>query len=240
MSYHIQLDSFDGPLDLLLFLIRKNEVDLFDIPIAEITQQYLEYLDLIKMLDLEGASDYILMAATLIRIKAKMLLPKPPVEDDEEEEDPRDELVRRLLEYQRFKEVSIQMADLEQARRLVWPRQFFDYDLGDDEEPAHWEPDQNYTLFDLMRVFKDVLKKAPVVTEHRVETISVTSEEQMDYLLKELQENGDQILFYETMEKLQNRLVMIVTFIALLELIRRGLVVINQSSVFGEIWIKRK
>ena len=99
MPYRVQLQNFEGPLDLLLFLIRKNEVEIYDIPVADITQQYLEYLTMIELLDLDNASEFVLMAATLIRIKAQMLLPKPELEDDEEAEDPREELVRRLLEY---------------------------------------------------------------------------------------------------------------------------------------------
>ncbi|MCI0447359.1 segregation/condensation protein A, partial [bacterium] len=125
MPYRVKLEAFEGPLDLLLFLIKKSEVDIYDIPIADITQQYLEYLEIITQLDLEGAGDFILVAATLIRIKAQMLLPKPPLEEGEEEEDPRAELVRRLLEYQRFKEVAVQMSDLENHQRLLFPRAFF-------------------------------------------------------------------------------------------------------------------
>jgi len=106
MPYRVQLQNFEGPLDLLLFLIKKNEVEIYDIPVADITQQYLEYLTMIELLDLDNAGEFVLMAATLIRIKAQMLLPKPELEDDEEAEDPREELVRRLLEYQRYKEVA--------------------------------------------------------------------------------------------------------------------------------------
>ncbi|KAA3616177.1 MAG: hypothetical protein DWQ05_10540 [Calditrichaeota bacterium] len=239
MSYHVQLENFDGPLDLLLFLIKKNEVDLFNIPIAEITRQYLEYVEIIKMLDLEYASDFILLAATLIRIKAQMLLPKSPIEDDEEvEEDPRDELIRQLLEYQRFKEITGDMSELEQQRRLVYSRRFFDYNTEDEE--IIWEPNGNYSLFELMSIFKEVLKRKPRITHHHIEQHSVTAEEQMAFLLTELANNNGVLLFYELAEKLTTRIVVIVTFIAMLELIRDGKIVITQSSTFGEIWIKMK
>lgn len=239
MNYRVKLDNFDGPLDLLLFLIKKNEVDLFNIPIAEITRQFLEYVELIKLLDLEYASDYILLAATLIRIKAKMLLPKSPIEeDDETEEDPRDELVRQLLEYQRFKEITGDMSSLEHERRLVYRRRYFDYNLDDEE--IVWQPNGNYTLFELMSVFKEVLKRKPRMTHHHIEQHSVTAEEQMTFLLDLLAQNNGEILFYEMAEKLATRIVVIVTFIAMLELIRNGKILITQSSTFGEIWIKMK
>ncbi|MCA9730902.1 MAG: segregation/condensation protein A [Deferribacteres bacterium] len=239
MAYHVKLENFDGPLDLLLFLIKKNEVDLFNIPIAEITKQYLEYVDLINTLDLENASDYILLAATLIRIKAKMLLPKSPVEDEEEiEEDPRDELVRQLLEYQRFKEITNEMSDLEADRRLVYARRYFDYTTGEDE--FVWETSGNYTLFELMSVFKEVLKRKPRITHHHVEQHPVTAEEQMAFLLAELDKHHGELLFYHMAEMLTSRIAVIVTFIAMLELIRNGKIEINQSSTFGEIWIKRR
>ncbi|MFQ5631565.1 MAG: segregation and condensation protein A [bacterium] len=237
--YRVHLENFDGPLDLLLFLIKKSEVDLFDIPIAEITRQYLEYLDILKLLDLEAASDYILMAATLIRIKANMLLPKSPVEsDEEEEEDPREELVRRLLEYQRFKEVSMQMAEFADARARLFTRQYTNGDF-ETEFDATDGALSNFTLFELIAAFKQILNRAPQVTHHSVEQEAASTEEQMDYLLKKLDSQNGQILFYEAIESLQNRIALIVTFLALLELIRRRVVAVTQSSTFGEIWIKR-
>ena len=120
MPYRVQLDEFEGPLDLLLFLIKKNEVEIYDIPIAEITKQYLEYVALLEIMDLENAGEFVLMAATLIRIKAQMLLPKPELED-EEVEDPREELVQRLLEYQRYKEVAGNLSDFEFKQRDYYP-----------------------------------------------------------------------------------------------------------------------
>lgn len=239
MSYRVHLDNFDGPLDLLLFLIKKNEVDLFDIPIAAITQQFLEYLEVITTLDLEGASDFILMAATLIRIKAQMLLPKSEIESDEEEEDPRDELVRRLLDYQRFKEVATKMSDFEEARRLVYPRAYFDYSFAE-ESDVTWDPVKNFTLFDLMTVFKEVLQKTAKVSEHLVEKIPVTAEEQMDFILAQLEAHQGQVLFSKLLEATQNHLIMIVTFVALLEMIRRGRVEVVQSKTFGEIWLRKR
>src|SRR4030042_830004 len=128
MSYQVKLQVFEGPLDLLLFLIKKNEIDIYDIPIAVITQQYLEYLEMMKNLDLDVAGEFLLMAATLLLIKSKMLLPTPeeqPAEGEQEEEDPRAELVRRLLEYQRFKEAAQQLVKGPLLDREVFVRSFF-------------------------------------------------------------------------------------------------------------------
>ncbi len=240
MPYRVQLDKFDGPLDLLLFLIKKNEIDLFDIPIANLTQQYLDYIEVLRMLDLEGASDYILMAATLIRIKAKMLLPKPPIElDEDEDEDPRDELVRKLMEYQRFKEVAGKLSEREEERRLVYSRTWFNFDLGEESDVV-WEPEISFTLFDLVGAFKSFLQRAPKVTEHQVQTFPVTAEEQSEFILKKLEERDGEILFYELLEGLENRVIMIVTFLALLELIKNLAVEVTQSSTFGEIWLRKR
>jgi len=237
MPYRVKLEAFEGPLDLLLFLIKKSEVEIYDIPIAEITQQYLEYLEIITQLDLEGAGDFILVAATLIRIKAQMLLPKPPLEEGEEEEDPRAELVRRLLEYQRFKEVAVQMSDLENHQRLLFPRAFFDHDF-EANGGSYWQPPTNVTLFDLMGVFKQILARATVEKQHTIETLSVSTEEQIDFIEQELQIK-DQLLFMALIERMPTKMMMIVTFIALLELIKRGRVNIMQTGSFGEIWIRR-
>jgi segregation and condensation protein A len=242
MPYRVKLSNFEGPLDLLLFLIKKNEVDIYDIPIAEITRQYLEYVAILQMLDLEGAGDFILLAATLIRIKAQMLLPKTPEEGEEEEEDPRQELVRRLLEYQRFKEVAGQLADLEVNERQFFSRGYLEADL-ENADLSDWtdfvrESSGNASLFDLMAVFKQVLMRIPKEIQHKVERIPITVEEQIDYILQELEIN-QQMLFLSLLERLPSKIYMIVTFIALLEMIRRGLVVATQSGPFGEIWIRK-
>jgi len=121
MAYRVKLQNFEGPLDLLLFLIKKNEVDIYDIPIADITSQYLEYVEIIKLLDLESAGEFILLAATLIRIKAKMLLPRPQSDEEEEIIDPRMELVTRLLEYKKFKELAFKMSEIEEEQSKFLP-----------------------------------------------------------------------------------------------------------------------
>jgi segregation and condensation protein A len=237
MAYRVKLRTFEGPLDLLLFLIKKEEVDIYDIPIAEITRQYLEYLDILTMLDLEGAGDFILVAATLIRIKAQLLLPRNPEEQEEEEEDPRQELVRRLLEYQQYKEVALQLGQFEFRERDFFGLGYRDYDFSD-EPPDYSELSGQVSLFDLMAAFKRVLMRVPKEGQHRIEQIPVTVEDQIDYILQELQVSH-QLLFVALLQKLPSKVYIIVTFLALLEMMRRGAISATQSSPFGEIWIQK-
>ncbi|MDZ7361643.1 MAG: segregation/condensation protein A [candidate division KSB1 bacterium] len=239
MAYRVKLTNFEGPLDLLLFLIKKNEVDIYDIPIASITRQYLEYVAILQMLDLEGAGDFILLAATLIRIKAQMLLPKSPAAQEEEEEDPRQELVRRLLEYQRFKEVAEHLSVFEANERSFYPRGHRDLNF-DDHDFSDWVDyaEGNVSLFDLMAVFKQVLMRVPKEIQHRVERIPITVEEQIEYIQQELLINK-QLLFISLLQKLPSKIYMIVTFIALLEMMKRGMATATQSGPYGEIWINK-
>lgn len=237
MPYRIQLQNFEGPLDLLLFLIKKNEVDIYDIPIAKITQQYLEYLQFIELLDLDNASEFILMAATLIRIKAKMLLPKPELEEDEEAEDPREELVQRLLEYQRYKEVAWAIGDREKEQREFFPIDNFTFVSEDNDEAE--TPEKEVSLFELMTVFIEMMKRTPQVSEHTVERIPVTIEDQSTFILSSL-ENREQILFTELFAQIKERIILIVTFVALLELVKNKRLTLNQNTPFSEIWICRK
>jgi len=239
MAYRVRLTNFEGPLDLLLFLIKKSEVDIYDIPIASITRQYLEYVAILQMLDLEGAGDFILLAATLIRIKAQMLLPKSPEAEEEEEEDPRQELVRRLLEYQRYKEVAEHLSVFEANERFFYGRghrdlNFDDHDFGDWADYAKGE----VSLFDLMAVFKQVLMRVPKDTQHTIERIPIGIDEQIEYLQQELQINK-RLLFLSVLQKMPSKIYMIVTFIALLEMMRRGQATATQSGPYGEIWINK-
>ncbi|MBD3291023.1 hypothetical protein GF337_19605 [candidate division KSB1 bacterium] len=238
MSYRVKLQNFEGPLDLLLFLIRKNEVDIYDIPISEITRQYLEYVEIIKILDLEMAGDFIIMAATLIRIKVQMLLPRPELDEDEEEIiDPRMELVTRILEYKRFKEVAHKLHDLEDDQLKVYPRVYLQFDEDDVNEEMTYSEDVN--LFSLIQAFKQALDNIPKETYHEIKDIEINTEEQIDYIMNTLNARK-QFSFYDLISRQRERIVMIVTFIALLELIKRGQVVVKQATPFGEIWITKR
>ena len=235
MPYRVQLEKFEGPLDLLLFLIKKSEVDIYDIPIAEITQQYLAYLEILEFLDLENAGEFILMAATLIRIKAKMLLPRPETEE-EEVDDPRQELMQRLLEYQSFKEVASHLDDLEDTQSHFYLRQ--NYGFETDQAPEEEEPGREVSMFDLMAAFVEILKRAPTIAQHTVERIPVTVEEQADFILDYL-EKHETVLFTELMTQIKERIVLIVTFVAILDLVKNNRLQLSQSQPFSEIWLKK-
>ena len=237
MTYRVKLQNFEGPLDLLLFLIKKNEVDIYDIPISEITSQYLGYVEIIKLLDLESAGEFILLAATLIRIKAKMLLPRPQIEEDEEIIDPRMELVNRLLEYKRFKELAFKLSDLETEQSKVFPR--FQHPEFEHETDCGIELDEDVNLFSLISAFKQVLDQIHKESFLLVQDIQISLEEQIEYILNRLTVSK-QVTFVDLVSHIRDRLAVVVTFIAMLELIKRGELIARQSDAFGEIWIVRK
>jgi segregation and condensation protein A len=223
-----KLERFEGPLDLLLHLIKRDEIDIYDIPIAHITQQYLAYLDLMRSFDLEVAGEFLVMAATLMRIKARMLLPVPPAEE-EELEDPREGLVQRLLEYRQFKEAAGTLQSRELERRLHFERGMVP---GEDETgPLPLAP---ATLFDLLDALNRVLSRLPERTVYEVQGEIFTIEEKMALIQRRLAEEGT-LLFGTLLEACRVRLEAIVVFMALLELVRLGEVRVLQSELFGEI-----
>jgi segregation and condensation protein A len=221
-------------------LIKKEEIDIYDIPIYSITKQYLEYIELMKELDLEIAGEFILMAATLIRIKVQMLLPKTDTGEELEEEDPRAELVRQLIEYKRYKEVAESIAEREADQRRLFPRSYFEWTKRFEKEEIPGDVFlKDVTMFDLMTAFKSALDNMPQITTHQVSTIGVTIDEQIEFML-ELISRKERIAFTEIMGQLRERVVVIVTFMAILELIRTRRIRVQQASVFSEIWISRK
>jgi len=237
MTYKVKLDTFEGPLDLLLFLIKKNEVDIYDIPVSKITQQFLEYLDIIKLLDIEFASDFILLASTLLRIKAQMLLPKPSIEEDEEVvEDPRQELVYRLLEYKRFKDVAENLSEKEEFARNLYTRGSFKIESpGFADELVDERAD--ISLFDLVTAFKTIVEKNKKVVVHRVRILNVNLEERIEFVISKIKEYGE-INFTALFEPTDDKLVWIVTFIAILELVKNQVIMALQSETFGEIILR--
>lgn len=231
-SFHFKLPVFEGPLDLLLHLIKDHKIDIYDIPIVEITHQYLTYIELMKELNLEIAGDFLLMAATLIHIKSKILLPPAEKETEEPEGDPRAELVRRLLEYQAYKESSARL----RKREDIWKNVF--YRPMPDEDDFEFEQDPVLTeasVYDLITAFKTLLAKAPEeVVEITRESLTVS--DKINYIVEKV-ENEDGIKFEELFEEGFTKIVLVVTFLALLELVRLGLVKIYQEKSFGIIWI---
>ncbi len=231
-TYSIKLPVFEGPLDLLLHLIRENKVDIYDIPIAEITRQYIEYLDLMKELNLEVAGEFLVMAATLIQIKTRMLLPVDEEVPPEEMEDPRVELVERLLQYQAFKDAGLELME----RRKRWSDHFWRGSSLPEEpetEPCLFDVD----IYDLLVAFKRVLEKAPpqavTITRERL-----TVKDRMNLIIERLDEETT-VRFEEVFEGDSSRSQLIVTFLALLELLRLGVVRSYQEGPFGQIWIIR-
>lgn len=217
--YRVQLNNFEGPLDLLLFFIKRDELDIYDIPISYITEQFLEYLHVLEELDLDVASEFILMASMLMSIKAKMMLPREESEEEElDETDPRYELVQRLLEYKRYKEMAEKMADIDEQARKQFMR---GYPQADEvERQATGEALQDVTMFHLIAAFKKVLQdieRKNVV--HRVEKVDTTIEDQTEYVISTLQEKG-RSSFMELCRGLKNKIFVVVTFLAVLEMIK--------------------
>jgi segregation and condensation protein A len=231
--YNVHLDAFEGPLDLLLHLIRKNELDIRDIPIAVITKQYLDYIRLMKDLNLELAGDFLLMASTLLHIKSRMLLPDEQEEGEEEEIDPRAELVQRLLEYQQYKEAGMVIGARALLGREVFARPVSEAELsgpGVDEGPVELE------LFDLVEAFRGLLARIPVETFHDVEAAETFSiADSINEILSLLQEK-ETIQFDELVRDDFTRERVIVSFLALLELCRLKLIRIFQNDRYGSIW----
>ena len=232
-AYTVRLETFEGPLDLLLHLIQKNEVDIFNIPIALITEQYLETLNVLKVLNLDIAGEYLLMASTLLHIKSRMLLPTPIEEEEEEEgKDPRAELVRRLLEYQKYKEAA---AELE--RRPMLDRDVFVRLVLADEEDSRKEERIEVNLFELLDVFRQVLERAKPETFHEVILDRLSVEEKVQDILSLLQRENRSIAFHLLFPEQASRRVIIVTFLAILELVKGKLIRIFQLAPFETIRI---
>lgn len=237
-SIQIKLQSFEGPLDLLVHLIKKNQMNVYDIQISVITKQYLEYLNLLQELNLDVASEFLVMAATLIHIKSKMLLPRPETAagDPAEEEDPRDMLVRRLLEHQKFKAAAELLHDKETLRSAQWgrPDSRIEEIAGDE-----YEPEFEVDLFTLLSAFKQVLERArerpPVVLPAEEMPI----EKRIDQLLERLSET-EACGFEDLFDDVATRGEMIVTFLAMLEMIRLKLIRVFQSGGAGAIRIYKR
>ncbi len=227
-AYEVKLERFEGPLDLLLHLIQRDEIDIYDIPIARITQQYLSYIELMRLLDLDVAGEFLVMAATLMRVKAKMLLPTPP-QGEEEEIDPRDELVQRLLEYRQFKEVSGTLKTREEHRRLEYERGMVP---GDEEAgPLPLAP---ATLFHLLDALNRVLSRLPARTVMELEGEAYDIEEKIDRIQSRVRVAG-RLSFETLLSECRSRLEMIVTFLALLELLKMNRLSAVQRGNFDEI-----
>jgi len=246
MKVTFKLESFEGPLDLLLHLIDKSEVDIYDIPIKEITDQYLEYLQSMQELELEVTSEFLVMAATLLSIKSKMLLPKPPVEDFMDEDwmqdegyDPRMELVQKLIEYRKYKEIADHLRELEVERSMIYSREPADLTPFMNQVPEN--PVKGLHISDLLLAFRKALRKQAgrhMVAKIRRDEISV--KDMIRQVTDRLKDNGGKLLFSALLDEDISKEEIVVTFLALLELMKMKQIVCYQHRLFEDIVIQAR
>jgi segregation and condensation protein A len=232
--YRINLPAYEGPLDLLLDLIRKQEIDIHNIPIAKITEQYLDYLHQLEKLDIDVSADFIYMAATLIHIKSKMLLPPDPLAGPEGQEDPRDELVHRLLEHEKFKNAAQLLYQKQQVEDHVWSKPDRTLYIGEEVEG-----ELVVSLVDLVKVFSQVLERRKEVSKFSLQHESVTIAQMMDRLRQKLVASEDSVSLIEFFEACETRNAMIVALLAVLEMVRMQAILLVQSELFADIRLRK-
>lgn len=240
----MKIEAFEGPLDLLLHLINRLEIDIYDIPVAEVTDQYLMYVHTMKELELDVASEYLVMAATLLAIKSKMLLPRAdePLEEEFEyeiDEDPREELVERLLEYRKYKEAASRLKEMESERGLVFtkpPSDLSEY-ANDIEEPK----ELNVTVYDMLAAFQKLLrrKKLESPLSAKISRQEISIEERMADILEELKKSGKRKSFFSLFPS-NDKGEIVITFLSVLELMKRGKIIVEQEKNFADIFIVGK
>jgi len=235
MIYKIQLENFEGPLDLLLYFIRRDELDIYDIPIAKITKDFIDVIEEWKRTNLILAGDFIVMASTLMRVKAKMMIPRPELDEDGDIIDPREELMQQLIDYKRFREASDILKNMAINNSYSIRRQF-EQELSnaeDDELEAYFK---DITLYDLARKFKEAIESKPVISQFELNREPIRLEKQKELILKYFDGEG-RLKFTTIINSLRSRMEIVVTFLAVLDLVRDGLCSLEQSDVFGEIEI---
>lgn len=240
-SYTIKTQHFEGPFDLLLFFIERDELDIYDIPISKITQDFLDYIRHLESMDLDVASEFILVAATLMRIKAKMLIPRKEVDVEGNEIDPRAELAQKLMEYRKYKSIIDEMSQLEEDRHLRFIRPNASGEIRSIAEKALLDVElESLSLYKLLQTFQQLMtryeddKNRPV---HEIVKFNYNIEDQQAYILNRLPK-GKEINFMEVFEYLENRIHAIVTFIALLELLNLQTVELIQGEGINNFWLK--
>ena len=231
--YKIQLHNFEGPIDLLLYFIRRDELNIYDIPIAKITKQFVDAVEQWERMHLHVAGDFIVMASTLMRIKAKLLLPRPEFDDDGEIIDPRTELVQQLVEYKRFKNAAELLRNLSAERDQKFSRQIEPI-IQIDELDIEKNIFLDVTLFDLARFFKSAMDNMPVVSQFELSREPVKLEQQKEFIFKYFDGDG-RLNFSTILDKLESRMEIVVTFLAILDLVREGICRLTQNEVFGDL-----
>jgi segregation and condensation protein A len=232
--YRVSLPSYEGPLDLLLDLIRKQEMDIHNIPISKITEQYLDYLHQLEKLDIDVSADFIYMAATLIHIKSKMLLPVDPMAGPEEQGDPRQELVHRLLEHEKFKNAAQMLYEKQQIEDHVWSRPDRSLYTGDAVEG-----ELVVSLVDLVKTFQQILERKKEVTKFSLRHDSVTIAQMMDRLRTRLLASDEAVSLVEFFDGCDTRNAMIVALLAVLEMVRMQAVMLVQNELFSDIGLRK-
>jgi segregation and condensation protein A len=234
--YKVELENFSGPLDLLLYFIRRDKIDIYDIPISSITKEYMDTLEMLENLNLNIAGEFILMAATLMSIKAKMLLPKPEFIDLDEESDPRIELVQQLLEYQRFKEMSFDLKQLAEERSHYHTRGM---KMRTPDYKEHiTEHLKDVTIFEIARIFKNAMENMPVIQPYELHREEIHLDAQKEIILKSFDMQGS-LKFSFLLDKLKSKIEVVVTFLAILELVRMRKIVVIQNKIFGEMEMQK-
>jgi segregation and condensation protein A len=240
-TFTIKLPAFEGPFDLLLFFIERDELDIYNIPIAQITDDFLSYLHQAQEMNIDLASEFIVVAATLMRIKAKMLLPRKQLDDEGNEIDPRRELVDRLLEYKRYKSVLEDLRKMEEIRAFMNPRGYANVEIRKLSEHALADAEmENVTLYKLLRVFERLLARfdesKKTIRVHTVFNFNYTIQQQREYLQGKLKK-GKRTPFEKLFQSLENRIHAIVTFLALLELLNAQEIVLIQGEGYNNFWL---
>jgi segregation and condensation protein A len=233
-SLRVHVEKYDGPLDLLLDLIRSQKINIYDIPIAQITAQYLDYLRHAKDLNIDLGGEFVFMAATLIHIKSKMLLPKDPSVPEEEQEDPREELVLRLLEHEKFLQAAQMLREKRVVEENVWSNPPLQAFLDEEEDPGF-----AVTVFDLVKTFEKVLERYKNRPTYQIGAEDVSVRSRIEYLRNRLLGQDEPLVLREVFERQPNRRALLATFLAVLEMVRMQAILLRQSQQFGEIEIRK-
>ena len=233
MSYRIHLENFEGPLDLLLYFIRRDELDIYDIPISKITKDFIEVIEKWKQLNMVIAGDFIVMASTLMRVKAKMMIPRPELDEDGDIIDPRAELMQQLIDYKRFRDAAEMLDTMADNTSNSIPRQFQQEIPNLDGEDLGTLL-RDITLYDLARVFKEAMENRPMISQFELNREPVRLEKQKEFIFKHFDGEG-RLRFKTLINKLKSRIQVIVTFLAILDLVKEGVCTIDQQNVFGDI-----
>ena len=231
--YKVRLDNFEGPMDLLLYFIRRDQLDIYDIPIAKITEEFIETIKAWTRIKMHVAGEFIVMASSLMRIKAKMLLPSPELNEDGVIIDPRTELMQQLIEYKRFKDAAGILSSLSEERNHNYPRQSLQIVSSmKGEEIGNLLEDTS--LFDLAQVFKNAIENRPVISEFELQSEPVKLEKQKKFIFRYFDGDG-RVKFSTLLSQLHSRMEIVVTFLAILDLVKEGVCTLSQGELFGDL-----